>query len=100
MFSEETNKTINELFKDDNDMREKLINGNSEAIVKLTTDYIPSSLEIKEAIEPIIDKVDPIYREKLQNLLNKVNKKILYRTILDEMASETYNQNNQNYKTK
>lgn len=100
MFSDETNNKINELFEDDNEMREKLINGDCDSIVKLSTDYVPTSLEIKEAIEPIIDKVDPIYRKKLQDLLNKVEKKILYRTILDEMATATYNQDNQTSKTR
>ena len=73
--------------------------------MKTATDMEPSdaytkSKEIKEAIEPIIDLVDPIYREKLQNLLKKVEKKILYRTILDEMATATYNQDNQTSKTR
>ena len=96
MFSEEINNKINELFEDDNEMREKLLSGDCDSIVKLSTDYVPTSMEIKEAIEPIITLVDPIYKEKLQNLLKKVNKKILYRTILDEMATATYNQDNQN----
>ena len=94
MFSEEINNKINILFKDDEEMREKLINGDCDSIVKLSTDYTPTSLEIKEAIAPIIDKVDPIYKEKLQDLLNKVEKKILYRTILDEMAT-AYNKDDQ-----
>ena len=93
MFSEEINNKINILFKDDEEMREKLLNGDRDSIVKLSTDNNPTSLEIKEAIAPIIDKVDPEYQKKLQDLLNKVEKKILYRTIIDEIAIVNNNDN-------
>ena len=67
IYSEETQKIINLLFKDDQDFAEKLLNDDADAIQELSKNHSMNPMDIIEAVDN--GKIPELYNEALRKAM-------------------------------
>ena len=89
-FSTETKAKINELFNENEEMKARLLSGDSDAIREVGT-----LSQMRIAPEDIVSSFDSNDKEAMQNLYNKAKTMLslreLYKTMCEEYSRNTIN---------